>query len=400
MATTHITTLFIGQFLDYVPTWFSPALMIGGFYLLFVGHSSDLWKDNFRIIRPFGVFLVSFGICLIGISLYIRNAWWLTVMLTSFSRWIEGVAAVKTYRKIASLIRGYDVSSESKFVGRIRFHVVILFLLVVGGWAIIALLVYGPIQFTRGYFVALVWTLLTVIISLIGMSWKFWSIRNAKSSSTLLGFLLITAGAEIYNYSSLFLDFSSFTISNISYSMGYWFAIGLWLLSNESSSNSTTRTSSIPSYRVRAVPVIGALHRRVTDPTLSRGDWYTRDSVVQYAVTAAIVIATTSIVPILATVSSTSPLWKMRIGLLSIYVVGLTGTGIYYLYEDSGYNAMEYLRTHWVTIFVIVLFWILAIGTDAPEGIRNLSTIWYILVLVFSVYYFRGVDIKDDNREA
>lgn len=246
----------VGFFVDYVPEWLGPLLMASGIFYLIIGYFETSILQTELSASPVALVMMATGLMLLFVQSYLSLGPIVIVILLAFTRWIEGVAAVRFYQKVAYVLRHRDLPHTGTLTDRVALKLLMLFTVIMGGWAVLLVLTRGPFIRSLTYDLALVWTLVSATISILGMSLKFLSIRDQLPLISLFGFAVASTGAELFNFTSLFTELKVFAVSNISYSLGYWVAVYLWL---RVSSEEITHDQSTYSRFRRAVRIPGML---------------------------------------------------------------------------------------------------------------------------------------------
>lgn len=219
----------VSWFLDYVPKWLSLVLLVSGLFLLIIGYLEVFYQEETRDMTTVGIILIATGLSLIAFQSHVLTPFYHILVLTMLAKWIEGVSAIRFYQKLASFLDNKQWPRSITLKETVTFKLASLFAFVIGGWAIVLILVTGPFLNSIQYDIALVWTLMTLSISFIGLSYKFWAIRSDISPIALLGLILLITGGELANLRSLSEQIWIFIIGNAVYTLGYWGAAYLWL---------------------------------------------------------------------------------------------------------------------------------------------------------------------------
>lgn len=211
-------TLQVSWFVDYFPGWLGPVLMTVGFYGLMVLPAYQNDRNLGVAIAP----LVFAGPAYLVVR---ENVFVFVVIILFFARMVEGAAVIRFYWKCVGIFsdranRRHNWTDD----GVVFLGLLGLFTLLLGVWLVIAVLTFT----TLGAVVALTvaWTLLSLLLSLIGMSLKVWTVRDALKPVVLVSFVFLISGAEIVNFKFLYQEVLAFLIGNFGYSFGYWLAVG------------------------------------------------------------------------------------------------------------------------------------------------------------------------------
>lgn len=272
-STAVMCPLLLGWFINYVPDWLSIALMFVGFFTTMAGYPATFSGFGKREMRTSGVVLIGFGVAVISLEILQRVPWLLVVSLLVFTRWIEGAAAIRFFQRANQYFRT-DRSGGKSWTQRILYYLLLAFIVIMGGWMAIFIFLRGPIFNTLSFDLAVVLTFVTVVISILGLSWKFWSVRDRLPIPVVAGFILAATGAEINNLkllkqalevnlsavgtgiveidprlaSVLAVNITIFLVGSVAYTFGYWTAVGVWFTHGRRNSKYVEKTEgSMPS---------------------------------------------------------------------------------------------------------------------------------------------------------
>ena len=217
----------VSWFIEFVPRWFSIILIMAGFTLGVAGFtpmSSGTILSEVDSIKS----LLAFMLLLIGLNLYIYgfiNQFpnLQVIAILALAKYIEGISAAQLIRKIEAVARTGSLSAAS--TGGIKRRIISRLLTVLVGLIIFIIIVgiaiWGPVEFEFDYTVRLIWTLVTVVSSVLGLSAKYWKVTGQTNLFLFFGSLLMITGAEIYNMSSIQMDVITYIIGNIVYFSAY-----------------------------------------------------------------------------------------------------------------------------------------------------------------------------------
>lgn len=119
------------------------------------------------------------------------------ILLFSLGRIIEDAASVRFYKKVLHLIRHEEFQGDTR--QRLKRYLVLFFVLIVSGWAVIRILEDGPFYGSIIDSIKLVWTLLAFFIVTFGIWYKLRFADNVFNRNMKFGFMLCVGGAEIFN---------------------------------------------------------------------------------------------------------------------------------------------------------------------------------------------------------
>lgn len=218
----------ISWLFDYIPNWIPTLLVFSGVTIssigLFLSLRSREREDRLPLLA---CFLFMLG-ALVGIyDFYVTYPGILAIFLISFARYIEGIAVLRLYQKVEYMFREgelpseYSVSMPKKSL--LWLSATFLIILSISFYSFLVLA--GKIDVSFGYSVAILWAIITVFYTIVGLSIKFGAIDAQISSFFTYGLILVIAGAEIYNFSNIRGDLISWIAGSIAYSLGYWFNI-------------------------------------------------------------------------------------------------------------------------------------------------------------------------------
>ncbi|WP_244661283.1 hypothetical protein [Haloferax gibbonsii] len=215
---------------EYVPEWLSIALLAVGstfvtWGLPFVDADDELSVETGQDVL--GVILLGIGVGVTvwgtrSISVFAPIAV-VVVLLTGF---LEGLAAISIYKKLVDLVLRRSAPSGGSFRRKLFGGLLAFFLVVLSGWALVAAVVWGPIELGVGESVRLYWTVVTVTVTVIGMSTKFWSTKERSPTPILFGGVFLITGAEIVNL-RFTTELTLYVGTVVAYTLGFWFGVAL-----------------------------------------------------------------------------------------------------------------------------------------------------------------------------
>lgn len=215
---------------DFVPDWLGPAIVFFGVQLILLGAMQKSLSEAFPFWSQLNgrestvvITGLALGFLFVASSVLQRyNAVrFYAILLFCLGRIIEGAASVRFYKKILHLIRYEEFQGDTR--QRLKRYLVLFFVLIVSGWAVIRILEDGPFYGSTIDSIKLVWTLLTLFIATFGISYKLRFADDVFNRGMKFGFILCVGGAEIFNMTVL-LDYLSFVSGTIAYSLGFWSA--------------------------------------------------------------------------------------------------------------------------------------------------------------------------------
>lgn len=229
----------LGVLLDSVPRWIAPLLILLGIEFVLISHIrqsvniiavDDPQEKNFNDkiaipTRDYNWIIggMTFGILMSGIAVIqvfqISNLY--AILLLFCGRMIEGVAAIRFYKKVLYLIRerrwGGDIRTK------VRHKLTVLFIVVVGLYLMGYALIYGPFFRSLGYTIQFIWTVTALLVTSLGLRWKLRHVRDQFDREIILGVILFVTGAELFNF-TFFGELAATLVGSLGYTVGFWFA--------------------------------------------------------------------------------------------------------------------------------------------------------------------------------
>ena len=230
-----------GFLVDSVPTWLAPLIVLFGVEYILVWYiegsvnivASEEFNhgsDNIITIptRDYELLIsgIGFGIMLSAIAVIqefqISNIY--IILLLFCGRAIEGVTAIRFYKKVSRFIRTREWGGELR--AKIKHKLLILFIIVVGLYLVGFAIVHGPFFRSLGYTIQFVWSLTTLLVTAIGLRWKLRPVREEFNRKLIRGVILFVTGAELFNF-ALIGELIATMAGSIGYSVGFWFAAAI-----------------------------------------------------------------------------------------------------------------------------------------------------------------------------
>ncbi|EMA30981.1 hypothetical protein C444_08680 [Haloarcula japonica DSM 6131] len=233
----------VSWILDYFPPWLAIVLVTTGSVLITWGLPFVDPKSDFAVEAPKGVF----GTLILGIGTGFtiwgarKTASFDTVVvgIILLGLFMQGAVAVNFYRKVYDFVSNGSLPSSGGFRRKIIAHLLILFLLLIALWTIIYFIIWGNLDLGIQDTVRLYWTIATVIISVLGLSTRFWFMQRGFPPQIMFGGIFLITGAEIFNL-QFEVELTTFVLSHIVYTLGFWIAAFLFV-SSVRNSNRTHR---------------------------------------------------------------------------------------------------------------------------------------------------------------
>jgi hypothetical protein len=235
------TLLQTSALLPAIPPWLPGAVILAGMSILvgwtmqniavprFLSTTSlSSWEAK-AIFFSFGFGLPTLSIATIS---YYNAGPAYAAFLYALGRIIEGVAAVRLFKKISLNLRASGNSSDSGLLTqllsaiapKIKRRLVSVFILLLALSAIIQILVHGPYIFSLQYEIAFILTLASLLVSYYGLRARLQSGTEELPRTLQTGLILCVAGSEVYNHPSLGIEVVVYLIGMIAYTIGFWYA--------------------------------------------------------------------------------------------------------------------------------------------------------------------------------
>lgn len=228
-------------FLPTIPPGLDVGLTFTGILLVLYGHIENTFSILFeRLDREFPAFpyrreakvlyTVGFMCLTVGVLLKYQLVTAYMALLYGFGRMIEGVAAVRFWRKIHLFL------TEGRLAGNtsrsLMYKLAAFFVVLLGGSLMVELLLRDGATAVLEYQFALVWTAMTLLLSLIGLSRRVLPLTEVDdevvSSKLFYGYILAVAGASIFD-ASLVTQLAIQATGTVAYTVGFWLAVFLWV---------------------------------------------------------------------------------------------------------------------------------------------------------------------------
>lgn len=248
--------------LDYEPAWLGPAIVLLGVLIFIFGYAFHYSLWPLRLWVWVG-----------GVAIFIILPWAVSyntvfaALLTSLGSWFGGVGAVrlllkirwlggKARGKLGSPVSGQKTSdgSSGSLLNTVTKKLALIFLfqlltllgILLSIWIVLFLSVYGETTIaTLSNDIIILWTLVTLVTSLSGVLWRFWSIKDTLPFSIMIGLVLMIAGSEVYNLQLIQSEIALFFISKAVFILGYIGTGALWLTHKTVKEDSTRSTGEI-----------------------------------------------------------------------------------------------------------------------------------------------------------
>jgi hypothetical protein len=141
--------------------------------------------------------------------------------LSLLFKFLEGAAAVQFYHRVLSFLQSGRLSGNPW--PKVRHHLVVVFVLGIGTYLVVSIVTEGPFLVGLRYDVTLVYTLVTVAVTFLGVRWRLRVVGGDLNSAVLLGVTLGVAGAAVYDY-TLAGELLVAAAGSTAYAVGFWAA--------------------------------------------------------------------------------------------------------------------------------------------------------------------------------
>ncbi len=139
---------------------------------------------------------------------------------------IEGVGQVRFLRKIHSFLRGQGAGGG--ILRNLKYKLLSAFVVLLGGTIAIQLFFSAPTYGSAIPQVALIWTLMTFILTVIGLSHRVLPLKTELPSGMAIGYVVAVAGSEVYDL-TLAGEVIFILLGGVGYSLGFWLSVYYWL---------------------------------------------------------------------------------------------------------------------------------------------------------------------------
>jgi hypothetical protein len=140
-------------------------------------------------------------------------------------RTLEGAAAVQIYARILAFLQ--DGSLPGDFKAKFRHYLVTFFIIALGSYLVLHVLIRGP--FLRGFWydLSLVYTVTSATLAYVSVRWRLRDVQSDINGAVIAGIAVCIAGAQIYGF-SLTEDVLLSVVGGVVYAIGFWSAA--WFL--------------------------------------------------------------------------------------------------------------------------------------------------------------------------
>jgi hypothetical protein len=242
----------VDWFVDYEPPWLGTAIMLVGIACVAVSYTRTVSVQKSTFYYVYGLSALSVAVA----------PWFLVypepfvVVLSFTGNWFQGVGLVRGFLKLRSYIRrgvtaakrwiasllgrtdGYQRDTGGGLTGvfetigwLLLFQLAGLLALTMSVWVGFGLTVYGELTFaTLTTDIVITWTLVTLFGGILGLVWRFWSVRDTLPSLLLFGVVLLSVGAELHNFRSLDTDVALFLLNKGVFALGFVGAVAVFVI--------------------------------------------------------------------------------------------------------------------------------------------------------------------------
>lgn len=224
-----------------IPPWLPGTVILAGMSILVAWTTKNVAVPQFLPVTSLSsweakTIFFSFGFGLPTLSIatisYYDAGSTYAAFLYTLGRTIEGVAAVRLFKKISLHLRasssGSNSSLQAQLLGaiarRIKHRLISVFIILLTISAIIQILVHGPFIFRLQYEIASILTLASLLVSYYGLRVRLQSGTEGLPRTLQTGLILCVAGAEVYDHPSLGIEAIVYLFGVIAYTIGFWYA--------------------------------------------------------------------------------------------------------------------------------------------------------------------------------
>jgi len=211
--------------INYVPPWLSVILVLFGIGIVPV--SRFIREEIQTPIERMGIIIAAIGACVYFYGGFTKLPAVTMGLILMFASYIEGLSGVRFWQKVVSVIehRRLGVAHTGGLKRRLIALLLTLFTAGLIVWILVGLVVWGPIELEAEYTIRLMWTLITVTASLLGLTAKYWTMTEDFPAIELFGVMSIIVGAEIYNMTGFTADLTVYLLTLVAYNCGYLIAV-------------------------------------------------------------------------------------------------------------------------------------------------------------------------------
>lgn len=235
----------VGWFMHPDPSLLPIWLMMLGLEAMFLGGTHQVLKrvDEFQSVsqieRSIATGGIGLGYLLLTLSVLRTNYAAYAAFLHLVFRGVEGVAATHLYLKLIRFFQGKGFAGD--YIAKAKHLLAVFFVLALGGYLIMKVLVGSPTAFGIQYNLAIVYTVVVAALSALAVRWRYRAIAQELNPGVVAGLALCIAGSQIFAF-DLGGDIALSIVGSIVYSIGFWASAYLLLGdiildTNDSSSN-------------------------------------------------------------------------------------------------------------------------------------------------------------------
>lgn len=213
----------IDWIISYRPEWLGVVGILFGIWLLLYG---SILSDEVLKSVPKNVITVSVVVVPFLIPWIITKTVVFSTPFLLIGSWIEGIAAVRFYSKVYEFFRK---DKNSNFLNKRKKYLILVLVTGISIWAVVTsfllLSFYGYVQYDARGQIIIIWTVISFITSLLGITWKLYPEKETINKFRYAGLVLIVASSAIANQGSIRINVVVFLLTEFVYVMGYLFGI-------------------------------------------------------------------------------------------------------------------------------------------------------------------------------
>lgn len=214
----------ISYFIEYPPL-IGIILVSVGVLLFFIGGFLSEESNVSGVLGGVGGLGFAIGTTIGTIQLYQSETFLLAILTSIPGQFISGLSAVRLYQKLSYAAQNKTLSLPGVgFLARIKLKLgilfAILFIFTIGSSLIIA----GVIEIPLANFAVSIYAIITILYTFLGLGVKLYGINDKLRTSFSAGLILIVAGSQVVNLSTIPLDIFLTLVGGVAYSLGFWIA--------------------------------------------------------------------------------------------------------------------------------------------------------------------------------
>lgn len=220
---------------DSAPQWLGPAVLLIGVASLV------LWASQIAVDKMFPAqtdglrvlirLLLTVGAVFTTIGAFTRAGYvgQFNLFLTGAGRFVEGGAVIRTIRKLHYWLTQRQFTGKGQDSLIERFRPKIRYIAIRASIGLITVGLYFSALWLNGltddalYVMTLTWTLSVFVLVILGLSWTLEYAEDRLAPSLIIGLILISAGANIYDYVNLAWDLTGIIVGLGAFLLGIAF---------------------------------------------------------------------------------------------------------------------------------------------------------------------------------